>query len=234
MDDSNATLMPVWRTNLAMLTREVGAATRLARMMTFSASYMKLIVSGERDFSEEFVRGVEAVTGLPEGWMNAAHDASEVPDETREAIASETPRARFRGTAHPVRKTPVLRVEPIFGANAKREEGAATAAATLASAAHPAHPAAHSAEHNRRLAGTRKIRDLAAQDVRKLERYLNMPPVETAALRSRIEDVIAYAEPEESVRADLEGRLEQIEKHRELLLRHVMRLHALLARLGDE
>jgi hypothetical protein len=220
MDDSNAMLMPVWRANLVLLTREVGAATRLARMMTFSASYMKLIVSGERDFSEEFVRGVEAVTGLPDGWMDAKHASAEVPGETREAIASETPRARFRGTAHPVRKAPVLRVEPIFGqgAGAKREETGP----------------APSPETHRRLAGTRKIRDLAAQDVRKLERYLSVPPVDPSALRARIEDVIAYADPDERVRADLEGRLEQIEKHRELLLRHVTRLHALLSRLGDD
>ncbi|WP_321917917.1 hypothetical protein [Paraburkholderia sp. J11-2] len=216
MDDANATLMPMWRANLALLTREVGSATRLARMMTFSASYMKLIVSGERDFSAEFVRGVEAVTGLPEGWMDVKHESTDVPDETREAIASETPRARFRGTAHPVRKAPVLRVEPIFGQGAKREEV-------------PATPDVH-----RRLAGMRKIRDLAAQDVRKLERYLSVPPVEPAVLRSRIEDVINYADPDERVRADLEGRLEQIEKHREMLLRHVSRLYALLSRLGDE
>lgn len=216
MDDANATLMPMWRANLALLTREVGSATRLARMMTFSASYMKLIVSGERDFSAEFVRGVEAVTGLPEGWMDVKHESTDVPDETREAIASETPRARFRGTAHPVRKAPVLRVEPIFGQGAKREEVTPT-------------PEAH-----RRLAGMRKIRDLAAQDVRKLERYLSVPPVEPAVLRSRIEDVINYADPDERVRADLEGRLEQIEKHREMLLRHVSRLYALLSRLGDE
>ena len=216
MDDANATLMPMWRANLALLTREVGSATRLARMMTFSASYMKLIVSGERDFSAEFVRGVEAVTGLPEGWMDVKHASTDVPDETREAIASETPRARFRGTAHPVRNAPVLRVEPIFGQGAKREEVTAT-------------PEAH-----RRLAGMRKIRDLAAQDVRKLERYLSVPPVEPAVLRSRIEDVINYADPDERVRADLEGRLEQIEKHREMLLRHVSRLYALLSRLGDD
>ncbi|MCP3712643.1 hypothetical protein M3I54_37980 [Paraburkholderia sp. CNPSo 3274] len=216
MDDANATLMPMWRANLALLTREVGSATRLARMMTFSASHMKLIVSGERDFSAEFVRGVEAVTGLPEGWMDVKHDSADVPDETREAIASETPRARFRGTAHPVRKAPVLRVEPIFGQGAKREEVTTT-------------PEAH-----RRLAGTRKIRDLAAQDVRKLERWLSVPPVEPAVLRSRIEDVINYADPDERVRADLEGRLEQIEKHREMLLRHVSRLYALLSRLGDD
>ncbi|WP_322034236.1 hypothetical protein [Paraburkholderia sp. J76] len=216
MDDANATLMPMWRANLALLTREVGSATRLARMMTFSASHMKLIVSGERDFSAEFVRGVEAVTGLPEGWMDVKHESADVPDETRDAIASETPRARFRGTAHPVRKAPVLRVEPIFGQSAKREE--VTAAP----------------EAQRRLAGMRKIRDLAAQDVRKLERYLSVPPVEPAVLRSRIEDVIHYADPDERVRADLEGRLEQIEKHREMLLRHVSRLYTLLSRLGDD
>jgi hypothetical protein len=218
MEDSGATLMPVWRANLALLTREVGAVTRLARMMTFSSSHMKLIVSGQRDFSAEFVRGVEAVTGLPEGWMDEPHASGDVPQEARDAIADETPRARFRGTAHPVRKAPVLRTEPIFGhsAEARRTQGAA------------------GQDAQRRLAGTRKIRELAAQDVRKLERHLSMLPVEPAALRARIEDVIAQAEPDERARADLEGRLEQIEKHRELLLRHVSRLHALLMRSSDE
>jgi hypothetical protein len=219
MEDSGAALMPVWRANLAMLTREVGAVTRLARMMTFSESYMKLIVSGRRDFSAEFVRGVEAVTGLPEGWMDERHEAGEVPPQARAAIADEAPHARFRGTAHPVRKAPVLRAEPIFGQRAgSRPEGSGGAQANAA----------------KRPAGTRKIRDLAAQDVRKLERHLSMLPVEPGALRARIEDVIAQAETDERVRADLEGRLEQIEKHRELLLRHVSRLYALLTRTGDE
>ena len=58
MEDSDELLLPVWRANLVLLTREVGAATRLARMMTFSASYLKLMLSGQREFSEEFVRGV--------------------------------------------------------------------------------------------------------------------------------------------------------------------------------
>jgi hypothetical protein len=216
MEDSGATLMPVWRANLALLTREVGAVTRLARMMTFSESYMKLIVSGRRDFSAEFVRGVEAVTGLPEGWMDERHEG-EVPQQARAAIADENPLARFRGTAHPVRKAPVLRAEPIFGQRpGARSEGSASPGAA------------------RRSAGTRKIRELAAQDVRKLERHLSMLPVEPGTLRARIEDVIAQAEPNEHARADLEGRLEQIEKHRELLLRHVSRLHALLTRSGEE
>jgi hypothetical protein len=218
MDDTRATLLPVWRANLALLTREVGAATRLARMMTFSASYLKLIISGQRDFSGEFVRGVEAVTGLPEGWMDVPHYAGDVPSVARESIDNEKPRARFHGTAHPVRKPPVLRVEPIFGqsAPAKREEDTADM------------------ELHRRMVGVRKIRDLAVQDVRKLERHLSVPPVELNVLRARIEDAIASAEPDERVHADLIGRLEQIEKHRELLLRHVSKLYALLARLGDE
>ena len=80
----------------------------------------------------------------------------------------------------------------------------------------------------------RKFRELAVQDVRKLERYLSLPPIDALALRARIEDVISAAEPDDRVRADLAGRLEQIEKHRELLLRHVSKLHALLARLGDD
>ncbi|MFP3616780.1 hypothetical protein SB778_42815, partial [Paraburkholderia sp. SIMBA_050] len=65
MEYSDESLLPIWRANLALLTREVGAVTRLARMMTFSASYLKLMLAGQRDFSEEFVRGVESVTGLP-------------------------------------------------------------------------------------------------------------------------------------------------------------------------
>jgi hypothetical protein len=218
MEDTGATLTPVWRANLALLTREVGAATRLARMMTFSASYMKLILSGQRDFSGEFVRGVEAVTGLPEGWMDVPHGTDEVPDVAREAIGNETPHARFRGTAHPIRKPPVLRAEPIFGQKAgPRGEERVAPGQTQA-----------------RLAGVRKIRDLAAQDVRKLERHLSAPTVEPAVLRARVEEVIAVIDPDERVRADLEGRLEQIEKHRELLLRHVMKLHALLVRLGED
>jgi hypothetical protein len=218
MEDTGATLAPIWRANLALLTREVGAATRLARMMTFSASYMKLILSGQRDFSGEFVRGVEAVTGLPEGWMDLPHGPDEVPDVAREAIGNETPHARFRGTAHPVPKPPVLRAEPIFG------QKAAQRGDERASAGQPA----------ARMAGMRRIRDLAAQDVRKLERHLSVPPVEPAVLRARIEDVIAAIELDERVRADLSGRLEQIEKHREMLLRHVTKLHALLVRLGED
>src|SRR5258708_39949251 len=114
MEDSDELLLPVWRANLVLLTREVGAATRLARMMTFSASYLKLMLSGQREFSEEFVRGIESVTGLPPGWMDVPRTEADIPAVVRAAIDNETPLARFRGTAHPARKKSALRPpEPI-------------------------------------------------------------------------------------------------------------------------
>ncbi|MFM0734952.1 hypothetical protein PQQ52_31195 [Paraburkholderia sediminicola] len=219
MEDSDELLLPVWRANLVLLTREVGAATRLARMMTFSASYLKLMLSGQREFSEEFVRGIEAVTGLPNGWMNASHTAQDIPVKAREAIDNERPLARFRGTAHPVRKKTVLRPpEPIFGqpGPAKRVEEE-----TL------------DAETHRRQAHIRKIRDLAMQDVRRFERHLSHAPVDLSSMRSKVEDVIAAADLDDPIQADLAGRLEQIEKHRHLLLRHVERLQALLGQIGE-
>ncbi|MGH8782586.1 hypothetical protein [Paraburkholderia sp.] len=217
-NDLNDARLGVWRANLVVLTREVGAATRLARMMTFSATYLKLMLSGQRDFSEEFARGVEAVTGLPNGWMDVPHADGNVPEAARDAIDNETPLARFRGTAHPVRKKTVLRPpEPIFGQPAARrieDEGA-------------------EAETNRRLAHVRKLRDLAMQDVRRLERHFGRPPVDLATLRAKVEDVIAAADFDDHDRADLAGRLEQIDKHRQLLQRHVEKLQQLLARIGD-
>src|SRR5579864_564675 len=180
MEDSEESQLPVWRANLAVLTREVGAVSRLARMMTFSASYLKLMLSGQREFSEEFVRGVEAVTGLPAGWMNVPHGEHDIPQNAREAIDNERPLARFRGTAHPVRKKTVLRPpEPIFGQPqpARRIEEE-----TL------------DAEAHRRQAHFRKVRDLAVQDVRRFERHLSHAPVELAAMRSKVEDVIAAAD----------------------------------------
>src|SRR6266702_6283497 len=185
MEDSDELLLPVWRANLVLLTREVGAATRLARMMTFSASYLKLMLSGQREFSEEFVRGIEAVTCLPNGWMNAPHTEHDIPADAREAIDNERPLARFRGTAHPVRKKTVLRPpEPIFGqaAPAKRVEEE-----TL------------DAEAHRRHAHFRKVRDLAVQDVRRFERHLSHAPVELAAMRSKVEDVIAAADLDDPI-----------------------------------
>ncbi|WP_036005613.1 hypothetical protein [Paraburkholderia caribensis] len=219
MEYSDESLLPIWRANLALLTREVGAVTRLARMMTFSASYLKLMLAGQRDFSEEFVRGVESVTGLPGGWMNAPHEPADVPDNAREAIDNETPLARFRGTAHPVRKKSVLRPpEPIFGQQAPRRP----------------EDEVHEAEQHRRQAYFRKVRDLAVQEVRRFERSLTHPTVEFASVRTKVEDVLSAAELDDPIHADLAGRLEQIDKHRHMLLRHTERLHALLVQLGEE
>ncbi|MFM0435788.1 hypothetical protein PQQ84_04960 [Paraburkholderia strydomiana] len=219
MEDSDELLLPVWRANLVLLTREVGAASRLARMMTFSASYLKLMLSGQREFSEEFVRGIEAVTGLPNGWMNTPHTEAEIPPNAREAIDNEQPLARFRGTAHPVRKKTVLRPpEPIFG---------------QASPGRRIEDESIDAEAHRRQAYFRKVRELAVQEVRRFERHIVHAPVELASLRSRVEDVIAAADADDPIQADLAGRLEQIEKHRHLLLRHVEKLQALLGQLGE-
>lgn len=212
-------LLPVWRANLVLLTGEVGAASRLARMMTFSESYLKLMLSGQRAFSEEFVRGIEAVTGLPAGWMNAPHGSDEIPAAAREAIDNEQPLARFRGTAHPVRKKTVLRPpEPIFGqaAPARRVEEESL-----------------DVDAHRRQLHVRQVRELAIQDVRRFERHLSHGPVELASMRTRVEEVIACADLDDPIQADLAGRLEQIEKHRDLLLRHVERLQSLLGQLGE-
>jgi hypothetical protein len=220
MEDSDELLLPVWRANLVLLTREVGAASRLARMMTFSASYLKLMLSGQREFSEEFVRGVEAVTGLPAGWMNVPHGEHDVPQNAREVIDNEQPLARFRGTAHPVRKKTVLRPpEPIFGQPqpARRIEED-----TLDVEAH------------RRQVHFRQIRELAIQEVRRFERHLSHAPVELSSMRAKVEEVIAAADSDDPIQADLAGRLEQIEKHRHLLLRHVERLQALLGQIGED
>ncbi len=219
MDDSDEALLAVWRANLGVLTESVGAVTRLARMMSLSASMLKLILAGQREFGEEFVRGIEAVVGLPAGWMNTPRRADEIPSASQAALDTETPFAKFRGTALPVRKKAVLKSS--LDALARTE--AARRAAEAASA---------EAELNRRRAHFRKVRDLAAQEVRRLDWHLNHPPAELAALRGKVEDAIeAATEVDPHVAADLAGRLEQIEKHHDLLKRHVEKLHALLTLL---
>lgn len=219
MEDSDEAMVQVWRGNLGVLTEAVGAVTRLARMMSLSASLLKLILAGQREFSEEFVRGVETVTGLPPGWMDTPHRAGEIPESTQTAIDTETPFAKFRGTVHPVRKRTVLKSgSELLG----RSEGARRAAEA----------ASDEAEQNRRRAHFRKVRDLAAQEVRRLEWHLNHPPAELAVLRAKVDDVMdAENELDERAVADLAGRIEQIEKHHDLLKRHVEKLYALLARL---
>jgi hypothetical protein len=71
------------------------------------------------------------------------------------------------------------------------------------------------------------------QDVRRFERHLSHAPVDLASMRSKVEEVIAAADLDDPIQADLAGRLEQIEKHRHLLLRHVERLQALLGQIGE-
>jgi hypothetical protein len=155
---------------------------------------------------------------LPHGWMNVPHSGQDIPSNARDAIDNEQPLARFRGTAHPVRKKTVLRPEPIFGqpGPARRVEEDAL-----------------DAEMHRRQAYLRKVRDLAVQDVRRFERHLSHAPVDLAMMRAKVEEVIASAELDDLLQADLAGRLEQIEKHRHLLLRHVESLQALLGQLGE-
>jgi hypothetical protein len=219
MEDSDEAMVQVWRANLGVLTEAVGAVTRLARMMSLSPSLLKLILAGQREFSVEFVRGVEAVTGLPAGWMDTPHDAGDIPEGTQTAIDTETPFTKFRGTVHPVRKRAVLKSG---GDLLGRSVGARRAAEA----------ASDEAEQNRRRAHFRKVRDLAAQEVRRLEWHLNHPPAELTVLRAKVEDVMdASTVLDERVAADLAGRIEQIEKHHDLLKRHVEKLHALLTRL---
>ncbi len=115
MEDFDEALYHVWQANLNVLTGSPGGASRLARMMTFSPSHMKLIVAGRRDFSEEFVRGVETVTGLPPHWMDERRGRADIPAEAQRALDEESPVAVFRGTAHPAPKRPVLRgPEPLL------------------------------------------------------------------------------------------------------------------------
>src|SRR5205823_9808000 len=84
MEDFDETLFVVWRANLNVLTGSAGGAARLARMMNFSPSFMKLIVAGQRDFNEEFVRGIELVSGLPPHWMDQRRSAARSEEHTSE------------------------------------------------------------------------------------------------------------------------------------------------------
>jgi hypothetical protein len=71
------------------------------------------------------------------------------------------------------------------------------------------------------------------QEVRRFERHLTHPPVDIGALRTKVEDVMGAVDLDDHVHADLAGRLEQIEKHRHMLIRHVEKLHELLSGLGE-
>lgn len=214
MEDFDETLFVVWRSNLNVLVGTPGGAGRLARMMNFSPTFMKLIVAGQRDFNEEFVRGIELVTGLPPHWMDERRAASEVPRDVQRAIDEETPMAVFRGTAHPAPKRSVLRgPEPLLS-----QTEATRRVADLAQ---------QQAEVNRRDLLFRKNRELLSQDLRRLERQLGLLQVD--AMQPKVDDLIASDRMSEAAKADLTGRLEQIDKHVKLLHQHVEKLVVLLS-----
>ncbi|BAN24929.1 putative uncharacterized protein [Caballeronia insecticola] len=214
MEDFDETLFLVWRANLGVLVGTPGGAGRLARMMNFSPTFMKLIVAGQRDFNEEFVRGIELVTGLPPHWMDERRDADEIPADVRRALDEETPMAVFRGTAHPQPKRSVLRgPEPLLS-----QTEATRRVADFAQ---------QQAEANRRDLLFRKNRDLLSQDLRRMERQLGLLQVES--MQPKVDDLIASDRMSESAKADLTGRIEQIDKHVKLLHQHVEKLVMLLS-----
>jgi len=175
---------------------------------------MKLIVAGQRDFNEEFVRGIELVTGLPPHWMDERRTLEDVPPDVLRAIDEETPMAVFRGTAHPAPKRSVLRgPEPLLS-----QTEATRRVADLAQ---------QQAEMNRRDLLFRKNRELLSQDLRRLERQLGLLQVE--GMQPKVDELIASDRMSEAAKADLTGRLEQIDKHVKLLHQHVEKLVVLLS-----
>jgi hypothetical protein len=218
MEDFDETLFLVWRANLKVLTGSPGGAGRLARMMNFSPSFMKLIVAGQRDFNEEFVRGIELVTGLPPHWMDDRRAAEEVPAGVQRALDEETPVAVFRGTAHPQPKRSILRgPEPLLS-----QTEATRRVADIAQ---------QQAEANRRDLIFRKNRELLSQDLRRLERQLSLLQVDT--MQPKVDELLASDRMSEAAKADLSGRLEQVDKHVKLLHQHVEKLVILLSGPDD-
>jgi hypothetical protein len=214
MEDFDESLYVVWRANLKVLTGSPGGASRLARMMTFSPSHMRLIVDGRREFSEEFVRGVETVTGLPPHWMDERRSAADIPADAKRAMDEESPVAAFRGTAHPAPKRSVLRgPEPLLSQTEATRR--------------IADQALQQAETHRRDLVFRRNRDLLLQDLRRLERQLAM--LQLDGMGPKAEELLASERLSDAVKADLSGRLEQIDKHKKLLVQHVEKLTALIA-----
>jgi hypothetical protein len=218
MEDFDETLYVVWRSNLNVLAGSLAGGARIARMMNFSPSYMKLILAGRRDFSEEFVRGVETVTGLPPRWMDDRHDRRDIPPDTQRAMDEETPVAVFRGPAHPAPKRPVLRgPEPLLSQTEATRR--------------IADQALQQGETHRRDQMFRRNRDLLLTDLRRVERQLSM--IQLDGINAKAEDLRGSDKLDDSVKADLAGRIEQIEKHRRMLMQHVDKLATLMSGLDD-
>jgi hypothetical protein len=218
MEDFDETLYIVWRSNLNVLAGSPAGGARIARMMSFSPSYMKLILAGRRDFSEEFVRGVETVTGLPPRWLDERRARHDIPAAAQRAMDEEMPVAVFRGTAHPAPKRPVLRgPEPLLSQTETMRRAAEQAQQSTGT-------------HRRDLL-FRRNRDLLLTDLRRVERQLSM--VQIDGINARADELRASGKLADTEKADVAGRVEQIEKHRRLLLQHVEKLAGVLAGLED-
>lgn len=218
MEDFDETLYVVWRANLNVLADSPAGGSRIARMMNFSPSFMKLILAGRREFSEEFVRGVETVTGLPPRWMDERHDRRDIPPNARRAMDNEAAVAAFRGTAHPAPKRPVLRgPEPLLSQTEATRR--------------VADQASQQTEVHRRDLMFRRNRDLLLTDLRRVERQLSM--VQLDNINARADELRASGKLDDPVAADVAGRIEQIDKHRAMLIQHVGKLAALMAGLDD-
>lgn len=218
MEDFDETLYVVWRSNLNMLAGSPAGGARIARMMSFSPSYMTLILAGRRDFSEEFVRGVETVTGLPPRWLDQRRDRRDIPAKAQRAMAEEAAVATFRGTAHPSPKRPVLRgPEPLLSQTEAMRRAA--------------DQAVQQTEVHRRDLVFRRNRDLLLGDLRRVERQLSM--IQLDPINARAEDLRTSGKLGEAAAADLAGRIEQIDKHRTMLVQHVEKLATLMASLDD-
>jgi hypothetical protein len=218
MEDFDESLYLVWRANLNVLAGSPAGGARIARMMSFSPSYMKLILAGRREFSEEFVRGVETVTGLPAGWLDERRVRHDIPAATQRAMDEEQPAAVFRGTAHPSPKRSVLRgPEPLLSQTEAMRRAA--------------DQALQNSETHRRDLMFRRTRDFLLTDLRRVERQLSM--VQLDGINARAEELQASGKLADTTKADVAGRIEQIDKHRRLLLQHVEKLTTVLSGLDD-
>lgn len=61
--------------NAALLVREVGGVTSLAKLAGTAQSYLSQIIGpkAKREMGDELARRIEYVCGKPHGWMDASH-----------------------------------------------------------------------------------------------------------------------------------------------------------------
>jgi len=150
--------------------------------------------------------------------MDERRSAADIPPEAQRAMDEETPVAVFRGTAHPAPKRPVLRgPEPLLSQTEATRR--------------IADQALQQAETHRRDLVFRRNRELLVQDLRRLERQLALLQLDN--MTPKAEELLASDKLSEAVKADLSGRLEQIDKHKKLLQQHVEKLAALLSNADD-